>query len=188
MQKIKLLDLATETIIAPERAADRVLGVSVSKAGLIYALIALSALNGIYFGLDPDTFLIFGPKSNRAVVWAVVHGVLIYAFAWLSDFVSRIFGAQRGNFLDILKLLIWLKVVNLAVQVIVTIAGLMLPLELVGLASIGILLYSLYILSVFYEKCFGFDSVWMGFATYIVASIGVAMIILIFIIALGGGS
>ena len=188
MQKMNWPELAMQTITAPERAAERVIDLHVSNQGLLYGLIALSALNGIYFGLNPDAAVLLGPLSNMSILLAVAHGVLTYAFAWVSHVIAGVFGAKRGGLWDILKLLIWLKAVNLLVQVSVTLAGFVLPLTALGFMSIGILLYSLYILSVFYEKCFGFESVWMGFATYIVASLGVAMIILIFIIALGGGA
>lgn len=181
-----VMRLAGQTVSAPEVAAAQVYSYKLAPQGVWYGLLAISALNGIYTVLAPDASQLLGPLTQFPMLIAVGHAVLTAFFAYVSLVVGQVFRAERLDFYRVLQGLVWLKLVNFAVQICLTGLTLILPQTLIGFVAIGVLLYSLFILSVFYERCFEFESVWMGFATYLVASLSVAMLIVVILAMIGG--
>lgn len=155
IEKNGWLDLAWQSVIDPRAAAPVVVRVSMDPAALPLALALVSVLNGILYSLVlPAGFL--PPMLSGPVALALMMAVVMVAGGGLITGLGHLFGGT-GGFPVILRVLLWVQLIRLAAQVVVSAVEMISPmLALFGGTAAGV--WGIYMTVCLVTEAHGFDA------------------------------
>jgi hypothetical protein len=146
--------------------------------GLLLMAVASALLMHLGYLVLPPTddplalFMMESPLRAAAVQWLVLAGSVLLIFR-----IGRAWSG-KGSLPDTLLVVVWLQVIMLGVQVVQLVVFLIAPL-LAGLVSIGGLVLFFWLLTSFIAELHGFASRGKVLAGILVASFGVAMVLVL---------
>ncbi|AZL57650.1 YIP1 family protein [Tabrizicola piscis] len=146
--------------------------------GLLLMAVASAFLMHLGYLVLPPTddplalFMMESPLRAAAVQWLVLAGSVLLIFR-----IGRAWSG-KGSLPDTLLVVVWLQVIMLGVQVAQLVVFLIAPL-LAGLVSIGGLVLFFWLLTSFIAELHGFASRGKVLAGILVASFGVAMVLVL---------
>ncbi|KPP87721.1 MAG: Yip1 domain [Rhodobacteraceae bacterium HLUCCO07] len=163
--KIDFQDLVRKTFLAPNKAAATVLAIrrSVANEVLWMAVILAAVLNALVVSVNMQLFPP-SPEAAEALPPAflspgllaifVVGGLVISVFVLL--WAGRVLGG-RADLGDMLAVMTWIELVQVGLQVLLTILALVLP-GVSQLAGLVASVWMLFILVAFIDNAHGFGS------------------------------
>ena len=183
-----LQPLVTMTLMAPSQAARKILTLHWPRQVLWSGLILAIALNAIVYSFQEFLFPVpheLGfPKLLPLTYFAVMLALqVVFIFALFTT--GRWLGGQ-GNVEDLLVLVVWLQLLQVALQIVMTLLFLVAPL-LAGLLNLVATLFGLFIFANFINEAHRLGSIWRAFGVLLMASITIALV-LSFILGLAGPS
>ncbi|MBT9383298.1 YIP1 family protein [Pseudooceanicola sp. CBS1P-1] len=119
------IELARQSILNPRAAAPIVAGLILPPGTLALLVALVSVLNGIFYGLFLPAGLLPG-LFGQPIPMAVLFGAIFVAGAAALTGVGRLFGGT-GEIRDILRVTIFLQIIRLAVQVVLIVIALLVP-------------------------------------------------------------
>jgi len=185
---MQLQPLLAMTLTAPAQAARIILSIRWPKQALWTGLMLVIALNALIYSLHELLFPLpsdvlyphFSPLSYFAVM-LTLQVVFIYAlFA-----TGRWLGGQ-GNVDDLLALVVWLQLLQVAWQMALTLLFLVAPI-MAGLLNLAASLFGFYIFVHFINQAHQLGSIWRAFGVLLMAIIAIALA-LSFFLGLAGPS
>lgn len=149
------VDLARQSIVDPRAAAPILVGIPLERSVVPMALALIAALNGILYGLLlPASF--FPGGMSAPIVLALVVGAVIWLSAWIMTFVGRMFGGE-GRIEGLLRVALWLQVLRLVAQVVLSVVGLAVP-SVAWMLGMAAGIWGLYMMVCFVAAAHGFES------------------------------
>ena len=176
--------LARQAVTEPREAASTLLSMGVPKEAYwpaFFALVALSVLLTEVLGTlspAPESIISPGPLVMAALT-AVISAVSVWAI-WK---VGRAVGGT-GSFDEALLLTVFLQAILFAGQLVELGLLILLP-PLAGLFSVALIVIAFWLNINFIAALHGFTSLWRAFGVLVMATIGVALV-LIFLMTLTG--
>ncbi|TLP64240.1 hypothetical protein FEE96_10660 [Parasedimentitalea maritima] len=185
---IQLQPLVMLTLTAPGQAAGNILTLKWPRQVLWTGLILAIALNAIVYSFQELVFPLPSdlglPKLSPLTYFGVMLAIQV-VFVFALFVMGRWLGGQ-GSLEDLLVLVVWLQLLQVALQIIMTLLFLVAPL-LAGLLNLAATLFGLYIFANFINEAHRLGSLWRAFGVLLMASIAIALV-LSFILGLAGPS
>ncbi|MEM9524052.1 MAG: Yip1 family protein [Pseudomonadota bacterium] len=163
---VNLLNLAGETLRAPRQGARQVLNLGLTPA-VLWQLVILVVVLGVLLGwltlafLVPQTqgspFSLFRSPLALGIVQGSILVLMIFGTYW----IGRAFGGA-GDFEGTMAVMVWLQVILLMVQLVQTIAFLLVP-PLGALIGYLALVMTIWLFVNFVAELHGFESLGMVF-------------------------
>lgn len=187
-------ELALDTLRDPKGTAERIMGWNLDRGTLYFALFAVAAVNALLAsapivlsagGVDAEVraaLPILSVLERPLMFFLMVAGtliVMIQALFW----AGRAMGgqAQMG---DVMVLIIWLQALRAAAQVVILVAGLILPF-LAGLAALVLQVVAFWLFLHFLSAAMRFDSLWRAFGLLIAVGTGLLLGLMTILTLLG---
>lgn len=178
--------LARQAMTEPREAASTLLSMGVPKEAYwpaFFVLVALSVLVTEVLGMlspGPEPIISPGPLAMAGLT-AVISAVSIWAI-WK---VGRAAGGT-GSFDEALLLTVFLQAMIFAGQVIELGLLILLP-PLAGLFSVALIVFAFWLNINFIATLHGFSSLWRAFGVLVIATIGVALVLVFLMTLIGIG-
>ncbi|MXQ07589.1 hypothetical protein GQ651_06995 [Alphaproteobacteria bacterium GH1-50] len=176
--------LARQALTEPREAASTLLSMGVPKAAYwpaFFALVALSViLNEVVALMTPGPAI--GPQI-APLVMAALTALISAVSVWAIWKVGRAMGGT-GSFDEALLLTIFLQAILFTGQLVEVGLMLILP-PIAGLFSVALIILAFWLNVNFVAALHGFTSLWRAFGALILATLGVALV-LIFLMTLTG--
>jgi len=181
-------DLALETIQSPRTAAQKIMGLNLSRDVLWTTLVLVAAINAIIYTfslLMSDTSVLPALLRNPLMFFAIITGLQIlsvHAFYW----TGRAIGGE-GELGELLTLLVWLQALQAVAQAITFVLMLLSP----GIAQIVSLLESvlaLWITVNFITEGLRLPSLLHAVGVLVLAAVGIAFGLAILAAFIGVGA
>ena len=186
--KSRLQSLVILTITDPAQAAQMLLASRFSRHVLWNALALAVVLNALIYSAQEMLFPlptdIVIPRLPALAYFFVMLGLQII-FVHVLKIAGKWLGGQ-GGLHDILVLVVWLQLLQVLVQVVMTVLFVFTPV-FAGLLNLAIMLFSIYILANFINEAHQLKSVWRAFGVLLMASAIIALA-LSFLLGLAGPS
>lgn len=180
-----LLPLARQALSQPREAATTLLSMGVPRVALwpaFFLLVSLSILM-IYVGSGLNPVGVDGAPAPSPLIMAIITAVVSAASVVAVWKVGQTLGGS-GTFHEALLLTIFLQAILLAAQLVELFLALLVP-PVAALFSVALIVLAVWINVNFIAALHGFASLWKSFGVLILASIGVALV-LIFLMTLAG--
>lgn len=174
--RVSLLALARDTVSDPKDGARRVLALAPEEGVLWQALVLVVALSALLTQLGE--LLVPTPVDPLLPVFtanpllaAVIQGGLLVVTIYAIHFIGRAVGGS-GSFRGAMALVVWLQFIMICLQVVQTVALIVLPpfAGLIGLFGIGLFFW---LLSHFVAALHGFPSVGRTFVGILMSMIAI---------------
>ncbi|PWE33113.1 YIP1 family protein [Maritimibacter sp. 55A14] len=186
--------LARLTLKAPREGARAVLAWPLNRtelwqiAGvLVVASVIVSQVSNFLMplgGAGPMATIMASPFLN-----AGIQAGLLVVTVTAVDRIGRAFGG-KGDFLGALKLIVWLQMINLAIQIIQFFALLVAP-PVAGLIGIASLLLFFWLLTQFVTELHGFESGFHVFVGIVISAfaiiLGLSVVLALLSVLIPGG-
>ncbi|WP_270918203.1 YIP1 family protein [Parasedimentitalea psychrophila] len=185
---LHLQPLVMMTLTSPAQAARSILSVPWPRQLLWSAMVLAIALNAIIYSAQEILFplpseVVF-PRLSPLGYFAVVL-VLQVVFVFALQASGRWLGGQ-GKFDELLAVVVWLQLLQVALQLAMTVLFLVAP-SLAGILNLAATLFGLFIFSRFINEVHQLQSIWRAFGALLMASIIIALA-LSFLLGLVGPS
>lgn len=186
-------DLLVQTVQAPEDAARAVMRIAMERRDIWVAVAAVACLNAIFSGIlgalspapPPDAQTI--PLISLAPMpQALMIGGLLVLLSHMLTWVGRYFGGT-GQIDDMLKLMVWMQLVAMVLQVVNLAVLLVLP-PLGGFLVIVIVLVMLRVLLSFVKVGHGFSSLGGAALVLLASLIGMVVGLSVLLALIGVGN
>ena len=176
--------LARQAVTEPREAASTLLSMGIPKAAYWPAFFALVALSVIL----AETVALVAPPAPTVVMpgpllMAALTALISAISVWAVWRVGRAAGGT-GSFDEALLLTVFLQAILLAGQVVEFLLLLILP-PLSGLFGIALIVLAFWLNINFIATLHGFSSLWRAFGVLVIATMGVALV-LVFLMTLTG--
>ncbi|MBA3908762.1 MAG: YIP1 family protein [Rhodobacter sp.] len=181
----QIMALVRLTLADPRAAARRLLSLDVPMSartgGLLLMAVASTFLMQVGFLILPPTedpvaaFMMQSPLRTAAIQWLIlaVSVLLIHR-------IGRAWGG-RGSLTDTLLVVVWLQVIMLGVQLVQTVLLLVAP-PFAGLVNLAGIILFFWLMTSFIAELHGFASRGAVMAGILLASFGLAMILVLLLI------
>ena len=168
--------LVRETVQDPPGAAEQILSLGLSRSTLYQALIALVAINTLFFGIEhyrnPTENGVLMGLDNPMLSFFIGFGglmVLIHLYYWAGRAVGG-----TGSLGDFLALFVWFQVISLLCSILQIFAFLLMP-ALGLLVSMAVFIFSIYLIVHFLRIGLGLPSLWHAAGILVFVPLGAIM-------------
>ncbi|PCJ04879.1 MAG: hypothetical protein COB16_17360 [Rhodobacteraceae bacterium] len=173
---MSLQPLLAMTLKSPAQAARALLSIQWQRQVLWTGLVLAIVLNALIYSVQELLFpmpdeVVFPRLSPLSyfVVMLIIQAVFIYGL-----FAAGRWLGGKGQVEDLLVVVVWLQLLQVALQLIMTVLFLVAPV-LAGLLNLGATLFGLFIFINFINEAHQFGSIWRAFGVLIMASITIAL-------------
>lgn len=178
---------AVETVRAPRDAARTILGFGL-PAGVVWQALALVVVVSVLIG-QLSLMLMPGPEMATGMMLVSPMTMCILQFATLAGMALAIHVIGRamggtGDFAGSLAIVTWLQVVLVCVQLVQSVALLLMPPLGIMIGWIGFVLF-LWLLTNFVAVLHGFASLGMVFVMILMSSLGIMFVLSLLLTGLG---
>ena len=176
------IDFARLTVMDPRRAGMQLAHMSLDRDASFSLLGLLAIANGVlYWLLLPADMLL--PPVNGPVGLSAMVGAALLLSSWGLSFVGRMLGGA-GDFDSMLRVTLWVQVLRLAAQLVVTALSFLVP-PLAALASFAVGVWGLYIVTCLVTEAHGFSSLLRGLAVLSLGFVAAVMVLAVLLTLFG---
>lgn len=172
------LKLVLLSITRPREAAQVICSIPWPDAARLSGLVVLCSLVTMAYSIDTPTEKVFQELLENPMIFAALYGAVVLAMCGFTLVTAGIFRAPRQDFAMVFQAWIWLFTIELFIEVATIAALLMFMPEMVVIIVLLSIPYRFYIHSVFLARALEFETIWMGFATLLVASFSFGFLLL----------